>query len=124
MKEVITMTNKITYRELYSELLELEDVKSNPLWVNKLNEALAGLDRKASNKTASKTQIENEEIKISMLENMESGTRYTCLQMIKILNDERVASPQKASSLFSALEKEGKVERIKDKKSTYFVKID
>lgn len=116
------MTNKITYKELFNGLLEMEEVKANKPYVNKINEALATIERKSANKTASKTQIENEEIKADILNLMVEGTNYTCTQIMKSLNDERVTSQQKCSALMNALAKEGKVTKIIDKKTTYFSK--
>lgn len=100
----------------------MEEVKANPIYVGKINEALATLERKSANKTASKTQIENEEIKSDILGLMVEGTNYTCTQIMKMLNDERVTSQQKCSALMNALAKEGKVTKIIDKKTTYFSK--
>jgi predicted transcriptional regulator len=122
-KEVFTMENKITYKELYTALLEIDEVKANSVWVKKLNEALENLEKKSANKSASKTQIENEEIKADILEIMVEGTNYTCTQIMKSLNDERIPSQQKCSALMNALAKEGKVTRIVDKKATYFSKV-
>lgn len=117
------MTNKITYKELYNELLELPEVKANKAWTDKLHDAIEALDKKSTAKSVSKTQIMNEEIKATMLELMTPTSLYTCTQMLKMLDDERVTSQQKVTSLFSALVDEGKVERVKDKKTTYFKKI-
>lgn len=117
------MENKITYKELYTALLEIDEVKANSVWVKKLNEALENLEKKSANKSATKTQIENEEIKADILEIMVEGTNYTCTQIMKSLNDERVTSQQKCSALMNALAKEGKVEKTIDKKATYFSKI-
>lgn len=117
------MTNKITYKELYNALLELPEVKANKAWTDKLHDAIEALDKKSTAKSVSKTQIANEEIKATMLELMTPTSLYTCTQMLKMLDDERVTSQQKVTSLFSALVDEGKVERVKDKKTTYFKKI-
>lgn len=116
------MTNKITFKELYNALLEMEEVKANKIYVDKINEALATLERKSANKLLSKTQIENEEIKSDILNLMVEGTNYTCTQIMKSLNDERVTSQQKCSALMNALAKESKVTKIVDKKTTYFSK--
>ena len=117
------MENKITYKELYTALLKIDEVKANSVWVKKLNEALENLEKKSANKSASKTQIRNEELKEEILELMVVGTNYTCTQILKLLNAEDVTSQQKVSSLMNALVKEGKVEKIIDKKATYFSKV-
>lgn len=117
------MSNKITYKELYTALLELPEVKANKAWTNKLNDAIEALDRKSSTSSMSKTQIANEEIKTTMLDLMVENSLCTCTQMLKMLNDERVTSQQKVTALFGALVDEGKVERVKDKKTTFFKKV-
>ena len=117
------MSNKITYKELYTALLELDEVKANKMWTDKLHDALEALDKKSTAKATTKTQIANEEIKANILELMTDNSLYTCTQMLKMLDDERVVSQQKVSALFNALADEGKVEKIKDKKTTFFKKI-
>ena len=53
---------------------------------------------------------------------MVEGTNYTCTQIMKTLNDDRITSQQKCSALMNALAKEGKAIKIVDKKITYFSK--
>jgi hypothetical protein len=117
------MEDKITYKELFTALLEIDEVKANSVWKKKLNEALERVEKKSASKTASKTQLRNEELKEEILNLMTVGTNYTCTQILKELNAEDVTSQQKVSSLMNALAKEGKVEKIIDKKATYFSKV-
>ena len=113
------MTNKMTYKEMYNALLEMAEVKSNPTIVNKINEALATLEKKS----ASKSSVDkNAEIKEVILEAMVEGTNYTCTQIMKLVDDERLTSQQKTSAVMNALVKEGLVVKVLDKKSTYFHK--
>ena len=118
------MTNtKMTQEKALVYVLGLEEIQNNKEVADKLNDMLTSVRNKKTNKTVSKTQIANEEIKATMLELMTPTSLYTCTQMLKMLDDERVTSQQKVTSLFGALVDEGKVERVKDKKTTYFKKI-
>ena len=113
------MTNKITYKELYNALLEMEEVKANPLYVSKIEEAIATLEKKSASKSATD---KNAEIKEVILDAMVIGTNYTCTQIMKLVDDERLTSQQKTSAVMNALVKEGLVVKVLDKKSTYFHK--
>ena len=124
-KEVVIMTNtnnKLTYKALYNALLEMEEVKANPAYVAKIKDAIEALDNKAKAKSASKTQIANEEIKAEMLELMADGVNYTCMQIVKMLGRDDVTTSQKVTALFTQLIDENKVKKIKDSKTTYFTK--
>ena len=114
------MTNKITYKELYNALLEMEEVKANPLYVSKIEEAIATLEKKSASKSATD---KNAEIKEIVLDSMVSGTNYTCTQIMKLVDDERLTSQQKTSAIMKSLCESGLVVRIVDKKSTYFAKV-
>lgn len=114
--------NKLTYKALYNALLEMEEVKANPAYVAKIKDALEALDNKAKAKSASKTQIANEEIKAEMLELMADGVNYTCMQIVKMLGRDDVTTSQKVTALFTQLIDENKVKKIKDSKTTYFTK--
>ena len=113
------MTNKMTYKEMYNALLEMDEVQSNPTIVNKINEALATLEKKSASKSATD---KNAEIKEVILDAMVIGTNYTCTQIMKLVDDERLTSQQKTSAVMNALVKEGLVVKVLDKKSTYFHK--
>lgn len=114
------MTNKMTYKEMYNALLEMDEVQSNPTIVAKINEALATLEKKS----ASKSSVDkNAEIKEVILSSMEIGTNYTCTQIMKLVNDERLTSQQKTSSVMNALAKENLLVKVIDKKTTYFHKV-
>ena len=114
------MTNKMTYKEMYNALLEMDEVQSNPTIVAKINEALATLEKKS----ASKSSVDkNAEIKEVILGSMEIGTNYTCTQIMKLVDDERLTSQQKTSAVMNALAKENLVVKVIDKKSTYFHKV-
>ena len=118
------MTNtKMTQEKALVFALELEAIKDNKEVADKLTDMLEAVRNKRTNKTMSKTQIENEDLKSLILVVMESGKCYTCTMLMKELNDERITSQQKMSALLNALVKENKVEKIIDKKSTFFKRV-
>ena len=118
----MTNSTKTTKREVLNAMLADENISANPIFKQYCEHEIELLDNKKASKTMSKAQVENEEIKENILVLMEVGTNYTCTQILKMLDDERVVSQQKVSALMNALFKDGKVEKILDKKATYFSK--
>ena len=117
------MTNKMTKREVLNSMLANSVIAENPIFKAYAEHELELLDKKSESKTKSKTQIENDDLKSLILVVMELDKCYTCTTLIKELNDDRVGSQQKMSALVNALVKEGKVEKIIDKKSTFFKRV-
>lgn len=124
MKGLVDMTNtKMTQEKALVYALSLEEIQSNKEVAEKLSDMLASVRNKRANKTATKTQIRNEELKSLILELMVEDSPYTCTQVLKMLDEEDVTSQQKVTSLMASLIEDKKVERIKDKKTTYFKKV-
>lgn len=117
------MTNKMTKREILNAMLNDSNFSANANFVAYAKHELELLDKKSESKTKSKTQIENDDLKSLILVVMELDKCYTCTMLMKELNDDRIASQQKMSALVNALVKEGKVEKIIDKKSTFFKRV-
>ena len=114
------MANKITKREVIGMMMNEEVVKANPTYVAYLENELALLDKKASNKKATKTQEENVGIKATILEvlaTIGSGT----VTNIQNSNEKLSAlSNQKVSALVRQLVESGEVVRTTDKKKSIF----
>ena len=114
------MANKITKREVIGMMMNEEVVKANPTYVEYLENELALLDKKASNKKATKTQEENVGIKATILEvlaTIGSGT----VTDIQNGNEELSAlSNQKVSALVRQLVESGDVVKTTDKKKSIF----
>lgn len=115
--------NKMTQEKALMFALELEDVKANKEVADKFADMLTALRNKKANKSASKTNVRNEELKGMILEVMTEDSVYTCMQIVKLLNEDDVTTSQKVTALMSSLIDENKVEKIKDKKSTFFKKV-
>ena len=79
----------------------------------KLSEMMASLDKKSSNAKPTKAQQENEAVKEQMLDLLASGKPMRATEVAKALE---LSSGQKAAALLNALEKEGKVVKVKGEK--------
>lgn len=117
------MTNKMTKREVLNAMLNDSNFTANANFVAYAKHELELLDKKAESKLPTKTQVENEALKINILELMEENVSYTCTQIVKALDDDRVQSTQKGTALLKALAEDGKVEIIRDKKSTFYKRV-
>lgn len=114
------MANKITKREVINAMLKDSAICGNEIYVAYLKNELALLDKKATNKKATKTQEENVGIKaviMATLEQIGSGT----VTAIQSANAElKTLSNQKVSALLRQLIAEGTVDKKTEKKSTIF----
>lgn len=118
------MTNtKMTQEKALVFALGLDAIKDNKEVADKLNDMLEAVRKKRENKTPSKVQVKNELLKAEILELMAENTAYTCTQLVKMLNSEDVQSTQKGTALLKSLADEGKVEIIRDKKSTFYKRV-
>jgi hypothetical protein len=124
MKGLVVMTNtKMTKREILNSMLANSVIAENPTFKAYCEHELELLDNKKANKTPTKTQIENELLKGKILDLMSEDICYTCTNIVKVLCDERVQSTQKGTALLKSLADEGKVEIIRDKKSTFYKRV-
>jgi predicted HTH transcriptional regulator len=123
MKGLVNMTNKMTKREVLNAMLNDSNFTANADFVAYANHELELLDKKAESKTPTKIQMKNEELKVEILDLMIPNSAYTCTQIVKMLNSEDVQSTQKGTALLKALADEGKVEIIRDKKSTFYKRV-
>lgn len=79
----------------------------------KLSEMMASLDKKSTNTKPTKAQQENEKVKEQMLDLLASGEPMRATEVAKALE---LSSGQKAAALLNAMEKEGKVAKVKGEK--------
>jgi hypothetical protein len=114
---VIIMAVKETKRDILNYVLE--KYSNDEKLVAYATHEIELLDKKASNKVATKTQKENVEIKDIILSILTDTPAR--IAEIQAKNDKlKDLSNQKISSLLTQLVKEDKVERVVDKKNTYF----
>lgn len=110
---------KKTKKVFYNELLEV--VKGNVELENFITHEIELLEKKASDKTPSKTQIENESIKNVILDTLTNLAKPSTISDIQNANVELSSlSNQKISALLTQLINANKVVRTLDKKKAYF----
>ena len=129
---MITMTQKkITKRERFTQILNLAEVQSNEELTKFVEHEIELLDRKsASGKGATPMQKKNAEFAKAIIEEMTANPNkiYTITDLIKSVEplatfkDEEgnPISNQKVSAIVSQLVKNGSVERITEKRRSYF----
>lgn len=112
---------KLTKREVFSKMLEVEAIASNELFVEFINHELELLDRKSSKSTQTKTQIENESIKNAIVESLERVAKAVTITELQELDSKMASySNQKLSALLKQLVAENRVIKTVDKKKSYF----
>ena len=118
------MANKITKREVIGMMMNEEVVKANPTYVAYLENELALLDKKASNKKATKTQEENVGIKATILEVLATIGRGTVTDIQNSNEKLSALSNQKVSALVRQLVESGKVVKTVEKKKSIFSLVE
>lgn len=116
-----TTTTKVTKRMRFEALLAMENIKNDPDMVKFLEHEIELLSKKSGGSSSpTKLQKENADLKDSILEAMEPNVLYTITDMIKTFDFLAEMTNQKVSALVRQLVNENLVERIEDKKKTYF----
>lgn len=121
------MTNKkITKREYFTMLMELDSVKERPELVEFIKHEIELLARKNSSggeKKPTAVQIANTALKEAMYNEMEENRVYTVSEMIKVLPSCDGLSTSKVSAMLRQMEEAGKVSKIVEKRKSYFCKV-
>ena len=116
------MANKITKKEMFTMIKA--QVKDNAEMVAFIDHEIELLDKKASNKKATKTQEANVGIKSIILTVLEGAKPMTVTEMQGASAELGELSNQKVSALVRQLVDAGKVVRIIDKKVSRFSLAD
>ena len=116
------MANKITKKEMFTMIKA--QVKDNAEMVAFIDHEIELLDKKASNKKATKTQEANIGIKSTILAVLEDGKSMTVTEMQGASAELGELSNQKVSALVRQLVDAGDVVRIIDKKVSRFSLAD
>ena len=112
-------TKKITKKEYFSKLREI--VKDNVELTNFIDHEIELLNKKSVNKTPSKTQIENENIKTDIVKVLTEMAKPLTITDIQNANENLAnLSNQKISALLTQLVNAKIVVRTTDKKKAYF----
>ena len=116
------MANKITKKEMFTRIKA--QVKDNAEMVAFIDHEIELLDKKASNKKATKTQEANIGIKSTILAVLEGGKSMTVTEMQGASAELGELSNQKVSALVRQLVEAGKVVKTIDKKVSRFSLAD
>ena len=115
---------KVTKKDMFTAILALiaETTPENAEVLTKFVEnEITLLDKRAANKTATKTQKENEGIKTLILDTLtEIDKPVTISEMQAFSADLAVYTNQKLSALLTQMKAEGTVVKTVEKKKSYF----
>jgi hypothetical protein len=116
-----TTSKKLTKRDHFNTLLTIEEVKNNPVLVEFINNELDLLARKnSSDKKPTAVQQANEELKEAILAFLQPGDKYTITEFIKNVPECADKSNQKVSAIVSQMVSDGKLEKVIEKRVSYF----
>lgn len=118
------MTNAMAL-EVAIEVLKATDIEKYTEVVEKLDKMLEQVNKKSSaNRKPTATQKENEELKIKILAHLETVEKQTVSEMMKTVPELADLTNQRVTSLVTSLYKEGKVDRVVEKRKAYFTLIE
>lgn len=112
---------KPTQKEMLTELTKLAEKNNRPELAEFCKSRIAQLEKKASSSKQTKTQAENEKIKVVIVEELTRLARaVTISELQKESKELGQYSNQKLSALLKPLVENGTVTRVVDKKKTMF----
>ena len=115
------MTKKETINLLIDVLMGNKEVEDMQIFVDFLTHERELLEKKSSNSGQTKTQKENETIKVKIVETLKGLGKYATITEIQESNEELGAySNQKISALLKQLVDNKEIEKMIDKKKAYF----
>lgn len=118
------MTNAMAL-EVAIEALKATDIEKYTEVVEKLDKMLEQVNKKSSaNRKPTATQKENEELKVKILAHLETVEKQTVSEMMKTVPELADLTNQRVTSLVTSLYKEGKVDRVVEKRKAYFTLIE
>ena len=112
---------KLTKKEKFAMLKAIPAVAENPMLVEFIDHEVELLNKKnTSEKKPTANQIANEAVKAEILCAMEFDKLYTCTDIIKEVEVCNGLNVQKVSPLMNQLVEAGKLEKLTEKRKTYF----
>lgn len=115
------MEKKMTKRDYFNEIKNLEEVQDRPDLVAFIEHELELLTRKNSGeKKPTALQTANEELKDAICKGMEVDRAYTVSELIKEIPECDGLSTSKVSSMVNQLVKEERVVKTTEKRKSYF----
>ena len=112
----------MTKREKFEMLMAISEVKSNPILSEFIAHELELLAKKnASEKKPTAVQVANEGLKQTIMDVLnENGGLMTVTDIQKSCEELSELSNQKVSALIRQLKDDGKVEKVEDKRKSFF----
>lgn len=114
------MAKKMTIVEKYEAIIGKVEGVLSAEEIAFLKERAELHAKKNANRKPTKAQVENEEIKSSIIEGMEKGKAYTITDLIKSIPAIADLTNQRVSALIRQLKDEGLVVRKEEKGKAYF----
>lgn len=113
---------RVTKKEYFGEVVKMAESLGRTDIVEFAQHEIELLDKKASSKVTTKTQKENEGIKeiIKNFLNETPNEMFTITQLQEKVEDLKDYSNQKISALVSQLVKANEIDKVVDKKKSYF----
>jgi predicted transcriptional regulator len=113
---------KLTKKDRFNQLLEIPAVQENTELVAFIEHEIDLLNNKnkADNKKPTAKQLENEKLKVAILNGMEENRLYAIAEMTKIFPECDGLSTPKMSSVLNQLANEGKIVKETDKRKIYW----
>ena len=113
---------KMTKREKFEMLMAISEVKSNPILSEFIAHELELLAKKnTSEKKPTAVQVANEGLKQTIMDVlMENGGLMTVTDVQKSCDALAELSNQRISALLRQMRDDGKVEKVEDKRKSYF----
>ena len=116
-------TTKMTKKDYFNALLEIEAVSTNKALVEFINHELDLLAKKnAADKKPTATQTANKATMEAILDAMEDNKYYTITDLIKSVPECADMTNQKVSAIVKQMI-DVSVRRVEDKRKAYFVKM-
>ena len=118
------MTNKMTKKDYFNELRNLDEVQERDDLLAFIDHELELLNKKSgAGKKPTKAQQANEALKDAIYDGMEADRAYTITEIIKEIAECAELSNQKVTHMLSQMKDEGRVERGEDKRKAVYTKI-
>ena len=117
-------TNKITRKELFTALLNLEAVQTNPLCKEKLEAEIVAIDKKNANRKPTAQQVENEGIKEEIVTILEGYPEGLTITQIMKLHSFEFRSNQQCTALCRQLRLDNIIDRKETKKGTLYFLVN
>lgn len=112
---------KITKREMYEKILAHTTDEAEKKFIEHELELLA--KKNSADRKPTAQQEENSKIKEAILNYMEVGTKYTITDIIKGCAECADLTNQRVSALVRQMYNDTLVDRVEEKRKTYFIKI-